>query len=142
MSITFCCPAEPEVETNRFECDECDFWAEKKRPCVCKGTGWIVFMGRDHDVNMANGNARIIFNTLGIEFDYCGVWGKDVLADVRRRCILALNTKAPNRNQKPLVVDGNFCYCALSGDDIKRRIERLLALVTKAQELNSFVSWS
>lgn len=148
MSITFWCPAEPEMVRETYECD-CD---EEYRPrCPhCQGAGVVVFKGQEHEVNMANDNALAMLRLIApeaVQEDYYGEFTKEQLPQIIRAIIRALNQHGVQRRevQMPTVEEGNGqCTIYYAGRDrayITERLSQLLDLFHVAQQLQSKVVW-
>ncbi len=79
MSITFSiqdnaayCEANNLIETVRYDC-QCKHEGGIDPACPeCEGTGKVSFDNYPFQMNLANRNARTLWNALGLDFDYCG----------------------------------------------------------------------
>lgn len=84
--------------------------------------------GRDTGPNFAPMNAAAVLCSMGLlapgENPY--TVGEIAPARFRRACMLALNTRRPDRSAEPAVHIGGRIYIhELTGDDIRERVQKL-----------------
>lgn len=165
MSVTFIAILAP-TEMEEAECYFCDSGVINPKCPVCSGTG---IMDKEvstlPEINLANNNAESLLMLVSPEKldvnDLCGEWEIEDLPIVRRTLIRLLNsekdrayeieeaknTRAPT---KVVINDGDkyiqpgmrIISAGRTDEYLVRRLNQLLELVVKAQEIQSPIAWN
>ena len=137
---------------------------EKTKCRYCDGVGKLHDMVSDSpELNVANRNAMVILDMLGIESDYAGVIPNSKLPEIRRKLIKIKNkgiedytidqSKEKSQLKKREVVDDKgiptimavrsprIYDMGLSEDQINRYIDELLKITDFAQKNDADITW-
>ena len=143
MSVTFSVPDAPRL---RVMCVDClaqrltgyaDAYTDPTGRITCdKLCDGYTLESEAPEMNVANGNARILLDALGVDAEELGgTFAHYVLPDLIRGTVRVLNTQAPERLSES--GGGDTCRvvdCGTSAAYIKLRIGQLQALFVYAAE--------
>lgn len=125
------------VRFDSFECDAC----ERGQDChYCNGTGFVKFERLDHELNMANGNFSTLWNSLGLDVEWCGQIDGRTLAKLVESLDKSLAVRSPSveyRNERPKVCGGGIDL-----SQVDRYVSTLLAIAREAERREELVVWS
>jgi len=151
MSITFAIDNgsdyirnnKPEmIEVERYDCQCVDFSENGKAEpdCrECKGSGEVKFDIFPFEMNVANGNAQTVMNSLGLDFDYCGEINPHRLLKAIQRTPVELACRQGSTDK-----GDRGCTIIRMGIDIKQAnsyLTRLTAIAEEACKREEQVIW-
>jgi hypothetical protein len=150
------------------DCEACDGtgiedWGDVKHKCrYCNGVGkYETIESRLPDLNVANTNAHVILNMLGIQTgdDTTGTIENNQLPEMKRKLIKLKNTDT-SRHTRQYDISGGNTYVdksgeiprigrtgimhnmGLSNDRIKEYVDDLIKIVDAAQKIGGSVSFA
>lgn len=110
--------------------------------CVDYGMVVMPVMDTSDGVNMANGNAAVVFSRLGLTLAQDGDVYGEIDADVFTGAVLtALASDIPDDGTAD-VRDGNWIYCGVEAGYYTRVLTALLAVGEEARAMGRPVTWS
>jgi len=150
MSVTFWVPNAPRER----KIVPCDFGRGESHECrpgnrcgYCRDGVEEVWESPAPEVNLANGNARIVLDVLGcpVEDGLYGSFPVETLPEVRRRIVRALNV-SQGRHERPesdtrKPGQARVFVQGLDQEGIRERLRRLDAVLAYAQANAQAVVW-
>lgn len=100
----------------------------------CKGTKENVEEIFPFEMNISSGNFSTLWNSLGLEFDYCGQIDP-------REVIDSLNSFDENLLIRANFVDGNIYSFGIDIERAKSYIDRLRNIAEESLKRNQLISW-
>lgn len=117
--------------------EECCEWSDCH---FCQGTNEYEVKNYPFEMNLSNGNFSTLWNSLGLDFDYCGEISPEILRDALLNFDEELLLRANHASSDD---EGNMNFYSF-GVDIDRAlcyIVRLKAIVCEAFLRKTTVSW-
>jgi hypothetical protein len=86
------------------------------------------------EMNVSNANHSMLWNALGLEWDYCGGIHPVVL-------LKALDAVNPALMERSVRVDGNHYFCGVDAAQVDSYVTRLRAIALEAAKREEEVCW-
>jgi hypothetical protein len=149
MSITFTIAGNHEhtvaagtMEYDEYDCQRCEFDGKNPECPECKpygGNGKVRFERLPFEMNVANGNARTLWASLGLTFDYSGqIDGRTLVAaiDSSDPALLVRATTEEGGNGRARVIN-----CGIDPDRAERYRTTLRQIAEEAARREQPVVW-
>ncbi len=138
MSVTFYIENDTDKSVvNKFECMCVDYDTKKAHPdCTdCKGSGEVVFTKSEWELNLANGNAKVIHAALGLPED-----GEHGECD-GRTLRTAIEQAMPALAHRSEELTGKMWTMGIDEDYVESVHERLLKIAIEAEKREERIVW-
>lgn len=125
-------------QTETYEC-QCVDLGEMDRCPICSGSGTETFTHYPYDMNIANGNFSMLWNALGLEFDWCGnIDGRQILDILKTfdNALLCRQTNIERKENGPVIV-----ACGVDVEGATRYISRLREIAEEAVRREQPICW-
>jgi len=130
------------IHTQTFDCQCVDF-SEDGKPvssCFeCKGKGTISFTNYPFEMNLANGNFRTLWNSLGLNFDYCGeIDPRTILKAINRTPVSLVERQTTEDNEEGKV---HIIHCGIDTEQAGWYFTTLTEICEEAEKREEKVYW-
>lgn len=134
MSVTF--RIHHDKDESVVETFDCQNGPECRDPTChdCKGKGTVTFKTSKWEMNVANGNASTILNSLGFDCEYHGAINANAM-------LKAIASTSPDRMVRATVIEGNLISCGVGVEHAQSYLDRLKAIATEAARREELVIW-
>lgn len=127
------------VETVTFDCQTCEFDGVSPDCQECHGKGKVEFPELPFERNLANGNFRLVWNALGLDFDYSGEIDAQKLLDALTCAdtdLMLRDTRIEQRKGHAKLID-----CGISEEQAKSYIHSFRKIAEEAKRRGASVVW-
>ena len=130
------------IETETYDCQCVDFSEDGKPVSTCyecKGKGIISFTHYPFELNVANANFSTLWNSLGLEHDYCGeIDPRVVLKAINRTPVALIERQITEDNEEGKV---HIINCGIHTKQAQRYITALTEICEEAEKREEKVYW-